>query len=315
MNQGISKNWSHRKLHLFIQLILLLLAGGVVIWWLSYGNICQLPIKYRLGSIDARFNVPEEKVKESINLAEQWWESSLGIELFEYDPTAEHPLIINFVFDDRQRITKELQHIQAKKLATKDKLDDLTNSYQDLRSLYEQRGIIIDDLQQTYDDQLKQFERTVNIWNERGGVSPEIYAELQQEQAKLEGFVSQINDLIVEQNDLAKQINSLAEGEAQTVQLYNESVRKFNDTFPNLSESFEEEQGIYSLDKINVYQFDNQDDLVLLLTHEMGHALGLDHSDQPQSIMFPKKNDRQAVGEAMISEQSRLDLQKRCNLR
>jgi predicted Zn-dependent protease len=37
---------------------------------------------------------------------------------------------------------------------------------------------------------------------------------------------------------------------------------------------------------INIYQFENEDKLVRLLEHELGHAIGLDHLENPNDIMY-----------------------------
>ncbi|MBU0625219.1 matrixin family metalloprotease [Patescibacteria group bacterium] len=306
------RNW--RWFYLKWQFFLLLAIGGAVIWWLNYGNICRLPINYRLGQVDARFGLTRAEIMPALEQAEQWWESSLGADLFEYDTGVEYALTINFVFDERQRATQELRLIQSQKLALEDEIENIVGEYRDLRALYDQREVAVLELQTIYNDQLEQFKQLVQVWNKRGGAPHVVYDELQKEQAELDEFVIQINSFIAQQNELATRINQLADTESETVQIFNEGVREFNENYV-VRENYEEEQGIYGLDTINVYQFDDQSDLISLLAHELGHALGLDHSDDPQSVMYPKKNERQVIGETRISSQSMQVLKKRCNLK
>ena len=37
---------------------------------------------------------------------------------------------------------------------------------------------------------------------------------------------------------------------------------------------------------VTINQFLNRDELVLIIAHELGHALGIDHLQQPESVMY-----------------------------
>jgi predicted Zn-dependent protease len=59
-------------------------------------------------------------------------------------------------------------------------------------------------------------------------------------------------------------------------------------------------------EEINIYEFDSRTALLRVLAHEFGHALGLDHNDNEQSIMHylnsstnlkPTKEDLAALRE------------------
>jgi predicted Zn-dependent protease len=91
---------------------------------------------------------------------------------------------------------------------------------------------------------------------------------------------------------LRLEVNALADQATALVDKYNALVRDINsnvDTVNGLSQD-EFEQGHYSSSEagqsIDVYQFEDRAKLVRVLAHEFGHALGLDHNDEPSSVMY-----------------------------
>lgn len=50
------------------------------------------------------------------------------------------------------------------------------------------------------------------------------------------------------------------------------------------------DQGLYYADGIDIYFFEDKDDLRITIAHELGHALGIGHTDDPATLMYPLKS-------------------------
>lgn len=232
---------------------------------LLYYYPCETPIHYRIGIVDARFNLSSQNVQDISQNAALIWNRIYGKPLFVYDPNGD--LTINLIFDARQQLTNEYNRLNVE---LKQKGNELKPQIEE----YKKRVA-------SFNERSKKFFEEIAYWNSQGGAPPNEFEKLVAEQKELQNEASQLNQI-------SQSLN-------QTTDFFNKQVREFNRTVDTLNTTFKEkpEEGIYDsvTNSIEVYLNNNRKELIRTIAHEMGHARGLDHANNPISIMYSKTTD------------------------
>ena len=272
---------------------------------------CQQPIAYSIGTFDAQFGISKEAFLKDIQQAESIWEQSIEKQLFVYEPDG--ALKINLIYDDRQSATQKLQKLgltisdsETSYHTLKTRLDALKKNVAQLKSAYQSQL-------NAYEARLTTYTKEVQYWNKQNHVTKDVVDRLTQEKMILDQLFAQLKESQNKVNANVDESNALVEVVNRIARSLNKTAVEYNTIGASRGEEFEE--GTYVSDssgnRIDIYQFDDQDKLIRVLTHEMGHAIGLEHVENEKAIMYRLNNGVNAE----LTEDDLALLKKQCGIK
>jgi peptidoglycan hydrolase CwlO-like protein len=231
-----------------------------------YASPCETPKVYRIGTVDPQYEITEAEFTAAIEEAGEIWNTAYGRKVFQYDPKA--TFTVNLKYDDRQHLTQEINELN----------DTLKQEDEALQPEIEEYNRKSADLKSRID----QLNAEIQSWNEKGGAPADVYERLKSQQAAYQAE--------------AKVLNDKAESLSLTTRDYNAKVHELDQTVNTFNSSlqFKPEGGKYVLDaegeRIEIHIYSTREELINILTHELGHALGMEHVNNPEAVMYSKSN-------------------------
>lgn len=275
-----------KKLLQYILLFGVIGFSGYAIYYYSL-DPCDKPLKYALGRFDPQFGVSKEEFKTQLASAEKVWEKVLGRDIFSYDPNARFK--INLIYDERQLTTIQKQKTEFGLSRVEENFEKIDADFTLFKNQYESKVAVYDQALADFNQRRSAYDRAVEFWNKKGGASKDKYEELEAERVYLNNEAQKINAEAMAINVMSKELNILLEKRNVEAKKYNQIADAYNQKYGSGLEFNQAEyigNPFQKTGEINVYQFGDKIDLNLALAHEFGHALGMDHVENPKSIMY-----------------------------
>ena len=237
--------------------LLVIVLSGTFLFYDYLNKNCNQTVKFSVGNVDSRFKISKDEIIKSAEDAGNRWNTQTGDKLLQYDSNA--TLKIELVYDQRQ--------------ADLDKFNAENSSLENNKSTIDKQNQSFESQLSSYQADLAAYNTEVTSWNMKGGAPADIYSGLQQEKKNLDA----------RKNNLISMSNTL-----------NMNIGSFNSDLQNLKQEVDSRknviitQGLYipAENKIQIYTFGTQEELRLVLMHELGHSLGLDHDQNQNSLMY-----------------------------
>jgi hypothetical protein len=251
-------------------------------------SACGIPIHFRLGEMDPRFGVDQATAMTALVEAGSLWQAMSGKVLFL---ESDHPVAmsVSFLYDQRQQAANlrrslrgSLDHDRRQLASDEALLSQWSDRVRVATEAYERAG-------ERFRHRADQYESQVRSWNDGTGDRSEARRQrLAEEGAALKLAAEELGRELEALNADISALNRRVDDVRQRAGDVKARVAAYNAAGAEAPV----ESGRYSYDRaqgrrIAVFRAEGYNDLVWILAHELGHALGIEHVDQPGAIMHP----------------------------
>ncbi|MEJ7955093.1 matrixin family metalloprotease [Acinetobacter baumannii] len=240
------------------------------------------PLKYRIDYIDPRFELTKEQFIQIGKEAAEIWQKETGKTYFIYDSQAE--LTINLVLDNQQATQNERKNSINELLKQQEEWREKNKAILLFKQQIDQETSLLNKEKENLKYKFEQYQKDVSLFNQ-GNYGQFTQSSLNKRQAELSQLSLELQTKFSQHSNKIEMLNRQIKQINQQQNLLNQSIEQFNLSTTSGSKTFH--KGLFSQNQIQIYGFTSFDDLRLTLAHEFGHALGLKHTDNPKSLMYP----------------------------
>lgn len=259
-----------------------LLAAGAL-WW--RGRIRSQPLTYQVGIVHGQHAWDRAAFEEALDEAAGLWNDAAGRPLFRRDPRG--VLRVNLVYDHRQAAVDRLKTEGLRLDGSRASYEALKERVEAFRAEFAATREALEGDLEAHNAAVRRFNADVAEARRAGGAAVEEVRRLERVREELDRRLEDLKGRQSALRDHAEGLNGLIELLNQQAAAHNAHLASVQATEAELGEAFckgrYRQEGLAR--SITIYQANGRDDLVRVLAHELGHALGLEHLPEPEAVM------------------------------
>lgn len=244
-------------------------------------------LAWRVGEIDYRFGISEQQVRDAIAKATRIWEQEAGHDLFYEDASG---LPVNLVFDERQENVARRRQAQQRLDELRDATEEAMSAARAKVKEHNEQAQALSRRNEEFQEKLDRHNASVAELNRRGALSDEA-AGVDRESDVLHAVRDELNRAQADLEVMARTAQRMKDAADETRRAYNASVDDYNANYAGKMDRAGEfvkstdGRGRVVSRSINIFEIENLDSLAVVLAHEFGHSLGIQHVAGNGSLM------------------------------
>lgn len=273
---------------------------------------CSETLTLTVGEIDNRYTITETELEEILVEVAALWSDAAGRQLVEFSEEGRIP--VHLIYSEDQARSSRERQLNDRIESMRIELSVLERDYNQAQDRYDSR---LDE----YNEDALQLQSDVNVlqnWirqlNDQGGFNETQIRQLEERQRQIETRNRELDRRRVLLSSEADELNRQQDYLNERIAQKNRAIEEYNRTFSGtrrFTQGSYEWHGTES--RINVFHFNGFRELKLVLAHETGHALGIDHVENTASIMYHLMGNQDVVN-IRLSDEDRKALQEVCGL-
>lgn len=242
---------------------------------------CSKAMGFKIGTFDTRFGISKIQFIKEIEQSADIWGEAIDKKLFYFDENG--PLTINLIYDERQATTIDVNYLALEIENTKKNAEALKNSYEQEKAIYTNDSTELTKDAENLQARYTLYGEKVTSYNNAGGASKIEYDTMMNEAANLKQEAKLLEERRVSLLTYVDSINKKVARYNEFVTYVNSLIRKSNALG---AAKFTEGRFTPYTNTIDIYQYNDSVKLRRVVTHELGHVLGINHNKNVYSIMY-----------------------------